>query len=75
MGQAHFEAALHALRRGDLPQPVQRGGLTFLDVLFLLFLGLKLADEITWSWWWVFSPVIAGGVAVVVKARRERRAS
>lgn len=30
---------------------------TFLEMLFILFLGLKLADKIDWSWWWVFSPI------------------
>ena len=32
-------------------------GTLFLELLFLLFLGLKLADKIDWSWWWVFSPL------------------
>ena len=29
----------------------------FLELLFLLFLGLKLAGKIDWSWWWVFAPL------------------
>lgn len=32
-------------------------GLGLIDALFLLFLGLKLGGVITWSWWWVFSPI------------------
>ena len=28
-----------------------------LTVLTLMFIGLKLADKIDWSWWKVFSPV------------------
>lgn len=28
-----------------------------LSALTLMFIGLKLADKIDWSWWWVFSPV------------------
>lgn len=28
-----------------------------LDLLTLLFIGLKLAGKIDWSWWWVFSPI------------------
>ena len=32
-------------------------GTLFLELLFLLFLGLKLANKIDWSWWWVFSPL------------------
>lgn len=30
----------------------------FLEILFLIFLTLKLMGEITWSWFWVFSPLI-----------------
>lgn len=30
-------------------------GLAF--ALFLIFLVLKLLDKITWSWWWVTSPL------------------
>ena len=36
---------------------VAKGGVNFLELLLLLFIGLKLAKIITWSWWWVFSPV------------------
>lgn len=32
-------------------------GLQFHDGLFLLFLGLKLAGSIDWSWWFVFAPL------------------
>ena len=34
-------------------------GVNFLEMLFLLFLGLKLAGKINWSWWWVFAPIWA----------------
>lgn len=27
------------------------------DNLFLLFVGLRLAEIITWSWWWVTAPL------------------
>lgn len=33
-------------------------GITFLEALTLLFIGLKLTKQIDWSWWWVLSPVI-----------------
>lgn len=33
------------------------GGVSFLGLLFLLFLGLKLTNQIDWSWWWVTSPL------------------
>ena len=29
----------------------------FLDVLTLIFITLKLTNVITWSWWWVLSPI------------------
>jgi hypothetical protein len=30
-----------------------------LPMLFIIFLILKLTSVITWSWWWVCSPLIA----------------
>ena len=32
-------------------------GIGFGSLLFLLFLGLKLTNNIDWSWWWVTSPL------------------
>jgi len=29
----------------------------FLELLLLLFIGLKLSGFINWSWWWVMSPL------------------
>ena len=42
------------------------GGLTFLEVLFLIFLVLKLTGKTvvaSWSWWWVTAP-LWGGLAI-----------
>jgi hypothetical protein len=33
------------------------GGISLLTILFLIFLTLKLTGHITWSWWWVTSPL------------------
>jgi hypothetical protein len=33
------------------------GGISFFSLLFILFLGLKLAKVISWSWWWVTAPL------------------
>jgi hypothetical protein len=42
-------------------------GIGFLGLLTILFIGLKLTEYIGWSWWWVFSPLIASvGVGIVV---------
>lgn len=37
----------------------------FLGWLTLLFIGLKLTGYISWSWWWVLSP-LWGPVVVVL---------
>jgi hypothetical protein len=29
---------------------------TFISLLTVLFIGLKLTNHIMWSWWWVLSP-------------------
>ena len=38
------------------------------DVIAWLFIGLKLAGVIIWSWWWVFAPiwVCAAVMAMVI---------
>lgn len=33
------------------------GGIGFLGILTLIFITLKLLGAITWSWWWVLSPL------------------
>lgn len=32
------------------------GGIGFCGALAILFIALKLLNQITWSWWWVLSP-------------------
>lgn len=34
-----------------------RRGMGFTSVLTLIFIVLKLCKVITWSWWWVLSPI------------------
>ena len=34
-----------------------RGGVTLLGLVFIVFLTLKLTDKIEWSWWWVTAPL------------------
>lgn len=33
------------------------GGIGITTVIFLIFLTLKLTNNIDWSWWWVTSPI------------------
>ena len=37
----------------------------FCDLLFLLFLGLKLTNVIAWSWWFVTMPLWAPVLVVL----------
>lgn len=32
-------------------------GIGFTGMLTILFIGLKLTNNISWSWWWVLSPL------------------
>lgn len=34
------------------------GGIGFCGLLTILLIGLKLIGYITWSWWWVWSPLL-----------------
>jgi len=33
------------------------GGIGFVGLLTILFIGLKLTGYVGWSWWWVLSPI------------------
>ena len=33
------------------------GGISFTGLLTIVFIILKLCSIITWSWWWVLSPL------------------
>lgn len=41
------------------------GGMGLVGWLTVLFVGLKLTDNIDWSWWWVLSPLWITGLFVV----------
>jgi hypothetical protein len=43
------------------------GGLGLTNVLFIVFLVLKLTGHIDWSWWWVTAP-LWGVVALILTA-------
>lgn len=36
------------------------GGIGFAGLLTIVFIVLKLTHYITWSWWWVLSPLWIG---------------
>lgn len=37
-------------------------GIGFTGLLTIVFITLKLLGYITWSWWWVFSPLWIGAL-------------
>ena len=44
------------------------GGIGFVGLLTIAFIVLKLTKVISWSWWWVLSPIwiTAALIAVIV---------
>ena len=44
----------------------QSCGIGFMGWLTILFIGLKLIGYITWSWFWVFSPIIITLGAIII---------
>ena len=38
----------------------------FIPILTLIFITLKLTNYISWSWWWVLSPLWIGVVAAII---------
>lgn len=52
-------------------QQQANNGITFLGLLQIVFITLKLCNVITWSWWWVMAPLwmpiaLCAIVAVIV---------
>lgn len=55
------------------------GGVSFVGLLTVLFIALKLTGVIAWSWWWVLSPLwisvalvllvlLVGAIVVFIRA-------
>lgn len=41
------------------------GGIGFVGLLTILFIGLKLTGYINWSWWLVLSPILISTAIVI----------
>lgn len=39
---------------------------SFIGLLTILFIGLKLTHYIDWSWWWVLSPLWISALLVIL---------
>lgn len=44
------------------------GGIGFVGLLTIVFITLKLLGYITWSWWWVLSPLWISTILFIVVA-------
>ena len=42
------------------------GGIGFTGLLAIVFIVLKILGYITWSWWWVLSPIWISALFIVV---------
>lgn len=42
------------------------GGIGFVGLLTIVFITLKLCGVISWSWFWVLSPMIFGTILVIM---------
>ena len=42
------------------------GGIGFWGLLTIVFIVLKLCGVITWSWWWVLSPLWISTILAVI---------
>jgi membrane protein YdbS with pleckstrin-like domain len=43
------------------------GGIGFVGLLTLMFIGFKLLHVIDWSWWWILSPIwISLSLALII---------
>ena len=52
--------------REDNKKQTATASLSFLDLLAITFIVLKLLGKITWSWWWVLAPVWAPLAIIIV---------
>jgi len=60
-------------------ETTKSGGIGFIGLLSILFIALKLLNVISWSWWWVLSPILIslaimilvlfGGIIFIVLSR------
>lgn len=44
----------------------RKSGIGFIGILTLIFIVLKITNNITWSWLWVLSPIWISAVLLVI---------
>lgn len=54
---------------------INKNPITFIDGLTLLFIGLKLTNNIDWSWIWILSPewIVLIGMIIIIYLKKVKR--
>ena len=52
--------------RNDNNNNASSGGIGFVGLLTVAFIVLKLCNVISWSWWWVLSPIWISAIITIV---------
>ena len=52
--------------RNDNNNNASSGGIGFVGLLTVAFIVLKLCDVISWSWWWVLSPLWISAIITII---------
>jgi hypothetical protein len=47
-------------------QSSTNGGIGFIGLLTILFIGLKLTGFIQWGWWWVLAPIWVSSIVSIL---------
>ena len=54
---SRYNCYIYLINHSNMASSKSTSGLSTTMVLFLIFLTLKLTGLISWSWWWVTSPL------------------
>jgi Flp pilus assembly protein TadB len=52
--------------RNDNNNNASSGGIGFVGLLTVAFIVLKLCGVISWSWWWVLSPIWISAIITII---------
>jgi fatty acid desaturase len=50
----------------DSKDVIKDNGINIISVLTIVFVVLKLCGVVSWSWWWVLSPLWIWGIVLVI---------
>jgi fatty acid desaturase len=50
----------------DSKDVIKDNGINIISVLTIVFVVLKLCGVVSWSWWWVLSPLWIWGIVLII---------